>query len=386
MFLHSFRYNFLTFFRTKEALWWNMLFPIVLSTFFHMAFGGLSSDEQFHAIPVAVVLDAAITDSAGNSSFREVIETLSEAGEEQFLEVTYVTENEALALLEKKEIIGILYEGTPMSLSVSAEMSNMKLEQSILSSFVEQYNMQYSAIEQIVKTHPENLMPALNVLTKDVSYNSETSYSDSDMDMQTTYFFNLLAMTCLFAGAGGVQIAIANQANLSSLGARKNVSPVNKFTSLLSALCATSLFQFLCAALGLFYMVGILHVNFGKELGYVLLAILVGCINGVSFGFCIGCIGHINENVKSGIQMAVTMICSFLSGLMIGNMRILVEEYCPWFNHINPAALISDSFYALTIYQSHDRYWQNSLTLLAISALFFVCGFLMVRRDKYAAL
>lgn len=385
MFLHSFRYNFLTFFRTKEALWWNMLFPIVLSSFFHMAFTGISSDEQFHAIPVAVVLDEA-SDSEGNSSFRKVIETLSESGENQFLEVIYATEDEALSLLEKKEITGILYEGTPMTLSVSAEMTIEKLDQSILSSFVEQYNMQYTAIEQIAKTHPENLMPAINVLTEEVSYNLETSYSDGDMDMQTTYFFNLLAMTCLFAGAGGVQIAIANQANLSSLGARKNISPVNKFTSLLSALCATSLFQFLCAAIGLFYMVCILKVNFGNELGYVLLAILIGCINGVSFGFCIGCIGHLNENVKSGIQMAVTMICSFLSGLMIGNMRILVQEYCPWFNHVNPAALISDSFYALTIYQSHDRYWQNSLTLLSISALFFICGFLMVRRDKYAAL
>lgn len=129
-----------------------------------------------------------------------------------------------------------------------------------------------------------------------------------------------------------------------------------------------------------------LDINFGNELGYVLLTAFLGCLTGVSFGFFIGSIGHLSEGMKFGIQMAGTMICSFLSGLMVGNMRLLVERVCPWFNHINPAALISDSFYSLTIYQSHSRYFQNSITLVIISALFCLCGFLITRREKYAAL
>ena len=85
-------------------------------------------------------------------------------------------------------------------------------------------------------------------------------------------------------------------------------------------------------------------------------------------------------------MMAITMICSFLSGLMVGGMRILVAQICPWFNHVNPAALISDSFYALSVYRSHDRYFLNLAMLLVLSALFYLGGFLLVRRKKYAAL
>lgn len=368
-------------FRQKETVFWNLLFPIALGTLFHIAFSGLSAEEMFKAIPVAVVLE-----NSEDSSFKEVIDSLSEPDDDQFLETVYATKEEALALLEQKEIMGILYEGTPVTLAVSAEMSNMKLEQSILDSFVERYNMQSQAIVQIAMNHPEKLADAAEMMAKDIAYNQETTYSNGDMDEQITYFFNLIAMSCLFASTGGIVIALLSQANLSALGARKCISPVPKFISYLGALCATFLYQFLCVLAGLLYLIFVLNVNFGNELGYCILTAFLGCVTGVSFGFCIGCIGHLSDGVKMGLSMAVIMICSFLSGLMMGNIRIYVEQICPWFNRINPAALISDSFYALTVYQSKERYWTNSITLIIISAVFCLFGILTVRREKYATL
>ena len=382
MFIHAFRYSILQSFRQKATLFWNLLFPIILGTLFHFAFGGLSSDEMFHAIPVAVILE----EHTAPSSFQQVIASLDESQENSLLKVTYTTKEEALSLLERKEIVGILWEGSPVNLTVSADMTSMRLEQSILNCFVERYNMQYSAIEQIALHHPEGLSAALNMLGQDTDYNTETSYSNGSMDEQITYFFNLIAMSCLFAAMGGIQIAIRNQANLSSLGARQCVSPVPKFFSYLGMLCATFLYQFLCIAVGLIYLITVLKVNFGHEIGYVMLTALLGCITGVSFGFFIGCIGNLSQSVKFGIQMASTMLCCILSGLVAGNIRIYIEKICPWFNKINPAALISDSFYALTVYQSHRRYFQNSITLVIISALFCLCGLCIIRRNKYAAL
>lgn len=382
MFIHTFRYTLTYLFRQKSLIFWNILFPVLLGTLFSFAFSGMAEEETFHALPVAVVLE----NNASDSAFRQVIDELSKSGEDQFLEAMYVTEEEALLLLENKEVFGILYEGNPVSLSVSAEMSNMKLEQSILGSFVERYNIQFSAMEQIATTHPEKLAAAAEMLTKDTGYNTETAFSDGDMDEMISYFFNLIAMSCLFACTGGTQIALWNQANLSPLGARKCVSPIPKSISYFGTLSATFLHQFFCVLIGLMYFIFILKINFGNQLGYVLLTALVGSITGVSFGFCIGCIGRFSENVKFGICMAVMMICSFLSGLMMHNIRIYVEKICPWFNHINPAALISDCFYALTVYRSHERYFTNSITLLIISFLFCLSGFLIVRREKYAAL
>ena len=380
MFIRSFHYELLQYVRQKEIMWWNLLFPLVLATLFHIAFSGLASEELFTAIPTAVVAENK------ESSFREVMDTLNEPGEDRFLEVTYCTKDEALNLLEEKKVIGILYEGNPVSLSVSAEMNGVKLQQSILSCFVEQYNMHASTLEQIASTHPEKLPDAIAALNQDTSYITETSYSDGNMDPQTTYFFSLIAMSCLFASMGGLQVAVRNQANLSQLGARKCLSPVPKSISITSALCSSTLFQFLCVSVGIIYMSGVLHVDFGGKVFYILLSCLAGCFAGVSMGFCIGSISHMGEGVKTGLLMAATMFCAFLSGLMMGNIRIYIEKFCPFINRINPAALIADSFYALSIYQSQDRYFTNLVTLTVISVLFCLAGFLMVRREKYAAL
>ena len=82
--------------------------------------------------------------------------------------------------------------------------------------------------------------------------------------------------------------------------------------------------------------------------------------------------------------MSVTMIGSFLSGLMVGSMRVLVESFCPIINKLNPCALITDMFYSLAIYDTLDRYLQNLITLLIISVILSIGGFLMTRRKKYA--
>lgn len=382
MFIHTFRYTLTYLFRQKSLIFWNILFPVLLGSLFSFAFSGMAEEEAFHALPIAVVLET----EAPGSAFQEVIEELSAPGEDQFIEARYVSEEDALTLLENKEVFGILYEGNPVTLSVSAQMSNMKLEQSILNSFVEQYNIQYRVMEQIAQTHPENLATAAAILAKETGYTTEDSFSDGDMDEMISYFFNLIGMSCLFACTGGTQIALWNQANLSPLGARKCVSPIPKSVSYLGTLCATFLHQFFCVLIGLLYFIFILKINFGTQIGYTILTAFLGSITGVSFGFFIGSIGKFSENVKFGICMAVMMICSFLSGLMMQNIRIYVAQICPWFNHINPAALISDSFYSLTVYQSHERYFTNSITLITISILFCLGGCLMVRRKKYAAL
>lgn len=382
MFIRTFYYSFLQFIRQKAMLFWNLCFPILLATFFNIAFSGLSADETFHAIPVAVVLN----EDSADSGFEEIVRLLGEEGEDQFLQVSFTTEEEALSLLENKEIIGILYEGAPVTLSISAEMTDSKLEQSILNAFIEQYNLNADAITNIAINHPENLPAVIQLFDIETDYNTETSFSDGNMDEALTYFFNLLAMSCLYAYMSGITVVTNTQANLSALGARRCISPVNKMLSLFAELCAGILFQFLCTAISLLYMIFVLKIDFGAELGYVLLATLIGCTTGVSLGFFVGSFGKMSSGTKNGIMMAITMICCFLSGLMVGGMRLLVAQVCPWFNEVNPAALISDSFYALSVYQSHNRFFHNILLLLILSSLFYLGGFLLIRRKKYAAL
>ena len=288
MFIHSFRYSLLQFFRNKTQVFWNLFFPIALATMFHFAFSGLASSEKFDPIPTAVVLkedsgaaNRQDTPESGysmyQSSFCEIIDALNEPGDNRLLDAIYTTEEDALSLLEKKEIVGILYEEAPVRLVVSAEMSDKKLEQSILNTFVEEYGMYFAAISDIAVNRAGNLAAVIDMLSKDTAYIRETSYSEGSMDEMLTYFFNLIAMTCLYSYMGGLQAALHNQANLSALGARKGISPVPKLLSACGSLLSALVFHFSALCMLLLYLVFVLKINLGGEAGYDLLTTLAGC-------------------------------------------------------------------------------------------------------------
>lgn len=383
MFLHTYKYYFKQLSRNKAEIFWILVFPILLGTMFYFAFGNLfDKEEVFKAIPVAIVSDG----SANADTFSKIADELAKDGDDQLLKITYADEKKALSLLKDKSVTGVIYAGDTLSLSVLSKKGDYGIEESILKSFLDQYLVSQTAITEILTAHPENHDAVTSILTKDINYNQEKNYSKGNMDIYVQYFYNLIAMVCLYGSISGMYTAIKSQANLSSIGARKNVSPTHKLLTIAAELSATVTVQFACILVTLFYLVFILKVNFGGNPGLIILTTLVGSIVGVSFGFFIGSLSTFSENIKNAILMSVSMLLCFFSGLMVGNMRAIVEQHFPIFNKINPAALLSDSFYSLNIYDTYERYTQNIITLLIISAILCVGGFLVVRRQKYASL
>lgn len=381
--IHNFQYSLKRFFRNKSELFWILLFPILLGTMFKMAFGGISEAEQFHAIPVAIVCD----DSEGAKTFHMVADELGKKGREQFLDITYCEEEKAKDLLSKKKVNGILYASDTVTLTLSDNNGSDNINSNILNCFVQQYHTQQNAIAEIATTHPENLATVVTFLKEENSYIKEVSLSrNEDEDSYTQYFYNLLAMSCLFTSMSGLYIAIYNQENLSELGARKNLSPIHKLKTIVGELTACILSRFCCNLIGFFYVAFVLQVPIMTRLPLEILTLFISCLVGVTSGFFIGNIGKMEEHTRIGIAVAIHMFGCFLSGLMIGNMRQIVEDTCPIINKINPAALISDSFYSIATYDSLNRYFQNIGTLTLWAILFVTIGFFMTRRRKYASL
>ena len=374
-----FQYSLKQLIRNRAEVFWIIFFPIILGTMFKIAFSNLSADENFQTIPVAVINE----EGSMSDAFVTIADELSK-GEEPFLKVLYCDEDEALRLLKNQKIDGIIYAGDTISLTVSSDMGNAALNQSILQTFVEEYQMNYQAISEIAMTKPEKLPEVLGIMEESTSYNKNVSYSRGNTDTYDQYFYNLIAMVCMYTGIAGCYIAIHNQANLSALGARKNISPTHKMKQITGELIANILLRFLCVLISFAYIVLVLKIDLTTRLPFAILSIFVGCMTGMTFGFFLGAIGNLSENLKIGILMSVTMVGSFLSGLMIGGMRILVETFCPIINKINPSALITDTFYSLAIYDTLDRYARNIITLIILSIFFTIGGFLMTRRKKYA--
>lgn len=377
MFLHNLKYEILQSLRVKDVLVWLIIFPIVLGTFFKIVFTDLwDKTVVFDTVPVAVV------ETSEDKIFHSVIDEI-ESSDSPLLKVTYTDKDKAMKLLEDKKITGIIFiENGEKSLTVASESGT---NETIVKSFLEQYMVQEKIITDTVKNDPARLNEVISVLGDRSSYVENIPLTEGDPDPYTSYFYNLIAMVGLFGSITGLHIAINNQANLSPIGARRNCSPTPKLVSMLAALIGSFIVQAICVIISVSYIAFVLKVDFGARLPLVYVSGIIGGITGVSMGFFVGSFGNMSEGIKVGISMAFSMICCFLSGLMVGNMKAILAEKAPWVNEINPAALISDSFYCLDVYSDYDRYIRKSVTLLIICAAFILTGSLITRRKKYAS-
>ena len=376
MFLHNLKYDIKTELRAKDLIFWLMLFPIVLGLFFKIAFDGIyEKTTQFAAVPAAVV------ETTENEIFRSVIDTI-ENSDQPLLTVTYTDEETALDLLKSGDITGIIYVDEKLSVTVAGE----GIEETILISFVEQYTTQEKIIKDTIEKDPFKVEAVVSALSEEMSVLDEIPLTDGNTDNFAQYFYNLIAMVALYGTLTGLHITMENQANLSPLGARKNCSPTPKSISLAASLLGSYLVQSVCMIICVTFIEFVLKIDLGNKLPLVYLAAIVGGTVGVSMGFFVGSIVNLSRELKIGISVAFSMLLCFLSGLMVGDMKAVIAENIPWLNNINPAAVISDSFYCLNIYNDYERFTVKIITMLITSAIFVLLGFVLSRRKKYASL
>lgn len=376
MFLHNLLYEIKSSLRVRDLIFWLILFPIILGTFFKIAFGDLYEKQtKVSAIPTAIV------ETADNEAFRSVVKSVSE-GSEPLLKAEYLTEDEALRKLKDGDIKGVIYSGDKITLTVSGD----GVEQSVLKLFIEQYTLREKIITDTIKNDPSKAQAVIAALSEELTTSEEEPLTNGNTDFYMQYFYNLIAMVAMYGSVTGLHVAMSQQANLSELGARKCCSATPKSIGILASLTGTWIVQSICMVVCVSYTAFVLKVDYGERLPLVYIAAVCGGILGVSFGFFVGSIGKMKQGAKVSICMSVSMAMCFLSGLMVGNMKAIMADKAPWFNNINPAALVTDSISALNLYSSFDVFVTKIITMLVISLIFYVLGLLMVRRRKYASL
>ncbi|MBR1724651.1 MAG: ABC transporter permease [Ruminococcus sp.] len=374
MFLHILKYELKVAMKNKQAIFWLFAFPAVLGTFFYIAFGNIYADSDFEKIPVALV---AIKE---DSTFEQTIDAVAE-GDDGLFDVKRVSGKKAEQLLEDGDVSGIIYEDEELTLTVKSE----GIKATIIRFFLDQYLANSKLISDMIRENPLNILRVSSFMNAELEPLINKEMSKGNQDPYVQYFYNLLAMSCLFSAFGGTEAASRTQANFSALGARRCVAPVSRFSTLTASMISQGLLSFVCNTLAMFYLRFVLGVKFGVPISMMLVIILVGSLMGLAVGYFVGTLCH-KENLAIPIVVAVMMFFCFMSGLMIGNMRGIVEMKLPWFNHVNPAALIADSFYVLNIYGSNERFVSNILILLGMTMIFMSAGALLTGRKKYAAL
>lgn len=370
--LHLLKYNLKVKLKNFGMTFWPLAFPLILGTLFYFAFGNIS-DADFQTIPVAVVEKAQ-----ADQVFLMFLDQI-EGGEDKLLSVEEMTDEQAQEKLGAKKVSGIYYVGAEPTLTVASN----GIEESILQFVLYSYENARSTVRNMLKIHPEGIFDGLRAMLRQQNSVQELSLGGRTIDGNVQFFYALIAMGCLYGCFIGVGTAIRLQANLTALAARRCVTPTHKLKLVLSELISSFLLGYVDVVILLLYLRYVLKLDFQGQMGRMLVICFWGSLIGVSMGIFVGSLGKMKEGAKIGIILGISMVCSFLAGLMNNTMKDIVEKHAPFINRINPAALISDAFYCINVYDDSARYHRSLITLAVMGVVLVTASFLLIRRERY---
>lgn len=390
MFIHNFKYSLKTLFRNKALIFWTFAFPIILGTFFNMAFSNIESSEKLDVINIAIIKNE---DFNNNEIFKTAFEELSDKNnDDRLFETRYTTEEEAKKLLEDEEIVGYMKlvndepkltfttsginetifkyvsEEIAQTSNIIKNLSEEEIKKEMIAG---NYNIDYESIyNRVIELTEED-----NVRLNNVS-NSNLSYTMIE-------FYTLIAMACLYGGILGAVAINQNLANMTNQGKRVSVSPTSKGKIILSSVLASYITQLVGVALLFLYTIFVLKVDYGNKLGLDIALAMAGSLAGLSLGVAVATTIKSNDNVKTGIIIAITMLGCFLSGMMGITMKYIIDKNIPIINKLNPASMITDGFYSLYYYDTLDRYIFDIGSLLIFAFVLIAISYISLRRQKY---
>lgn len=390
MFLHNFKYSLKTLLRNKGLIFWTFAFPIILGTLFNLAFSDIENKETLDIIDIAIVNNEEFkTDTYFTESFK----VLSKKKDpNQLFDTKYTDLSTAKTLLKENKITGyLLFENNDVKITVNDkgyhetilrfvvdELSSQKemLETITTKEVADSYksgnlNVNYEKIYQDTLNLINNTTPKLN------------NISNSNLSYTVIEYYTLLAMACLYGALIAMFVTNKKIANMSSAGKRTSISPAHKKTLLLGSFLASYLVQLLGILILYLYTILVIKVDYGNNTFLVFLLLMAGSLAGLTLGVAISTILKSNENTKTGILISLTMLASFLSGMMGITMKYIIDTNIPILNKINPAAMITDGFYSLYYYSTLDRFYFNIISLLIFSVIMLFISYQGLRRDKY---
>lgn len=351
-------------FRSRSEVFWILFFPMILGTFFQVTFGTVLKGEglDYEPVKTAVVLE---DDSA--NWFLWIAEAEETRG---IMDAEILKGEKAEELFLAGDVEAVIYAGEELRLEVTQEGLNATVLKIFLDTCQRNKNLAMEGID--VST----------ITTEFVKKASLTKNNNSGM-MQ--YMYALIAMACMYGCFTGFSTVNHIMPNVSQVGARRSVAPVSKLLTTLADFSATILIQVLAIIILLIYLTCIFGIDLGGNMFQVFAVCVAGCMIGVANGFLVGSIGSLKKNIKESILTGITMGLCFFSGLMVYDMKAIVEKAFPLLNRISPPALITDAFYALSM-EDMSRYGRDLGTLAGMAVLLLAICIIRGRREKFASI
>lgn len=387
MFYQNLKYSLKILLRNKALIFWTFAFPIILGLFFNLAFQNIEKNEQLQVIDIAIINS---NDYNNNKIVKESLNELTK-GKNKLLNIKLTDEKTSKDLLKNNKITGYL---TFKENQVNITVKNSGVEETILKQVLEQIQTNSKIINKKVEKEISEQVATNKKINYEQIYQNALSLlnennikinniSNKNLSYTMIEYYTLIAMACLYGALISMFIINYQLPNMNSTGKRISASPINKTKQLISSLLSAYIVQIIGLLLLFLFTIFILKVDYGKNLLYVIITSLCGALSGLSLGVATSTLFKTNENAKTGIIIAITMLFCFLSGMMGITMKYIIDKNIPLLNMINPANMITDALYSLYYYNTFDRFYKDILSLLIFSFIMILISIKGLRRQKY---
>lgn len=369
-------YRLKCFLRNRNLVFWTLCFPIILGTIFNFVLKDIQGLVPLETIEIAVV-------DKGNEAISSLVKELGDKESENYiLDVTYANEEEAHTLLMDGKVTTILY----MQENPYIEANQYGYDTTILKSVINSYTRVYSQVEHLANKDPMifQKMVIEDLFTSNAQI-QEIQSEAASKDMNMIYFYNIIAMVCMYGMLWGVAICNDSQATQSKQAARVNVSPLPKLKMLAIdfGLCYTMIvLEILFAIVYLNFGLGIM---FGEHILPTICIILASTLTSLSLGMFVGTF-KLPLPAKIGMISGVTVLLNFFAGMMASTMPYMIQRFVPIMMYINPADLIVRAFSMMYYYSDLSAVYVNASILVGMGVVFLLLSFSRVRRVSYASL
>lgn len=377
--MHILKTRLLSLFRNKTIIFWSLVFPIILSVFFNLAFANIESHDMFETIQIGMIEDEDF-----DEVFFEFFKSFElESGEKMFA-IQLAEETQLGEMLNNAEIIGIV-DRTPAG--VTLKVSSSGFQQTILKSVLDGYIQTESVILDLIVLSESNPEQIVNDLMNTKTYLNQETINRNRANLVLTYFFALLGMALIYGGLWGTDNILNLQPNMTAKGVRVAVSPVNRMKILLLYTLAAFIVHIMVVIILLFHFLVVLGLDFGGNLPLIFLVSVLGSLVGITFGsFIAVALKKAKEGIKIMITTLVGVLGGFLSGMMMVEMKYYIQVHAPIISYINPVSVITDAFYTLNYFGPNSRFYLN-LGILGLMIIVFTLGtYLFYRRDSYESI
>ncbi|MDO5754824.1 MAG: ABC transporter permease [Tissierellia bacterium] len=331
----------------RVALFWTILFPMLLTLVFHFAFGDM--EEERIKIPIAIEENEELKRNFQSMKIFDIQDLAKEKAEEA---------------LENDDILGIV-NGDKIIIKSNG------LEQNIL----------YHAVNTYGKIRGSALPIEDFEFERPFIKAEDNKIQDFDL-----VFYTLIVMLSLYSAFFINDFSNVIQPNRSVLGQRISISPAKK-----SELILYSSFTYLALnTVATLILMGFLQFVLKREIFVMdyrnLLLVLCGSFYGIALGMAISVIPKISSSVQTGLTVFAILFFTALSGMQNADLKILADEKLPWLQSINPANILTENYYRINQLQIFDGFFQSIVKNILTAIVLMIVPIIVLRRSKYESI